>query len=280
VALSSAFSFARKSLTHRCCYTSNQTHDLLVAAAMHFLKQLVFTVFPCFPLNLLALHINDEECLRRSLPSSRCHSQVRTYCFLWSLHPTNFPISIQFNFRIEWRLVYCTTIAVIFFFFFLQIYITNVSLKLSYANACRWITVARLSYGTAIRELMIRLIWNRILVRFMFYDIHLLFVRRGCWCRYSTGFTSVHGETPSAEYARMRRESLESKFGHALGTYSSKSFNAIYGFGPFLALYRATIISFHVLRLMIWQLFVQDTKKRAVKVTYYLLSMLFIFFCR
>ncbi|KAH1244678.1 Uncharacterized protein GmHk_06G015238 [Glycine max] len=82
---------------------------------------------------------------------------------------------------------------------------------------------------------------------------------------YSTGFTSVHGETPSAEYARMRRESLESKFGHALGTYSSKSFNAIYGFGPFLALYRATIISFHVLRLMIWQLFVQDTKKRAVK---------------
>lgn len=75
----------------------------------------------------------------------------------------------------------------------------------------------------------------------------------------------MHGETPSAEYARMRRESLESKFGHALGTYSSKSFNAIYGFGPFLALYRATIISFHVLRLMIWQLFVQDTEKRAVK---------------
>ncbi|KAG5048342.1 hypothetical protein JHK85_009445 [Glycine max] len=99
----------------------------------------------------------------------------------------------------------------------------------------------------------------------MFYDIHLLFVRRGCWCRYSTGFTSVHGETPSAEYARMRRESLESKFGHALGTYSSKSFNAIYRFGPFLALYRATIISFHVLRLMIWQLFVQDMGKRAVK---------------
>ncbi|XP_014502268.1 uncharacterized protein LOC106762737 isoform X1 [Vigna radiata var. radiata] len=82
---------------------------------------------------------------------------------------------------------------------------------------------------------------------------------------YSTGFTSVHGETPSAEYARMRRESLESKFGHALGTYSSKSFNAIYGFGPFLALYRAAIISFHVLRLAMWQLFVQDMKKRAVK---------------
>lgn len=82
---------------------------------------------------------------------------------------------------------------------------------------------------------------------------------------YSTGFTSVHGETPSAEYARMRRESLESKFGHALGTYSSKSFNPIYRFGPFLALYRASIISFHVFRLMIWQLFVQDMKERAVK---------------
>lgn len=92
------------------------------------------------------------------------------------------------------------------------------------------------------------------------------FVRRGCCCRYSTGFTSVHGETPSADYARMRRESLESKFGHALGTYSSKSFNAIYRFGPFLALYRAAIISFHVLRLAMWQLFVQDMKKRAVKV--------------
>jgi len=92
------------------------------------------------------------------------------------------------------------------------------------------------------------------------------FVHRGCCCRYSTGFTSVHGVTPSAEYARMRRESLENQFGHALGTYSSKSFNAIYGFGPFLALYRASIISFHVLRLTMWQFFVQDTKKRAVKV--------------
>ncbi|XP_027355845.1 uncharacterized protein LOC113865469 isoform X2 [Abrus precatorius] len=81
---------------------------------------------------------------------------------------------------------------------------------------------------------------------------------------YSTGFTSVHGETPSAEYARMRRESLENKFGHALGTYSSKSFNAIYRFGPFLALYRAAIISFHVLRLSIWRLFVHDIEKRAV----------------
>ncbi|KAK2392030.1 hypothetical protein P8452_28989 [Trifolium repens] len=82
---------------------------------------------------------------------------------------------------------------------------------------------------------------------------------------YSTGFTSVHGETPSADYARRRRESLENKFGLTLGTYSSKSFNAIYRFGPFLALYRAAIISFHVFRLTMWQLFVQDIQKRAVK---------------
>ncbi|XP_058785981.1 uncharacterized protein LOC131660702 [Vicia villosa] len=82
---------------------------------------------------------------------------------------------------------------------------------------------------------------------------------------YSTGFTSVHGETPSPDYARRRRESLEDKFGLALGTYSSKSFNAIYRFGPFLALYRAGIISFHVFRLTMWQLFLQDIKKRAVK---------------
>ncbi|CAJ2643687.1 uncharacterized protein slr1919 [Trifolium pratense] len=82
---------------------------------------------------------------------------------------------------------------------------------------------------------------------------------------YSTGFTSVHGETPSADYARRRRESLENKFGLTLGTYSSKSFNAIYRFGPFLALYRAAIISFHVFRLTMWQLFVQDIQKRAIK---------------
>ncbi|XP_073225149.1 uncharacterized protein [Cicer arietinum] len=81
---------------------------------------------------------------------------------------------------------------------------------------------------------------------------------------YSTGFTSVHGETPSADYARMRRESLENKFGLTLGTYSSKSFNAVYRFGPFLALYRAAIISFHVLSLTMWQLFVKDMQKRAI----------------
>lgn len=77
----------------------------------------------------------------------------------------------------------------------------------------------------------------------------------------------MHGETPSSEYAKRRRESLENKFGLALGNYSSKSFKAVYRFGPFLALYRAAIISFHVLRLTIWQFFVQDEKKRAIKVT-------------
>ncbi|KAE9603681.1 putative cadmium-transporting ATPase [Lupinus albus] len=82
---------------------------------------------------------------------------------------------------------------------------------------------------------------------------------------YSTGFTNVHGEAPSAEYAKRRRESLENQFGRALGANSSRSFNAIYRFGPFLALYRAAIISFHVLRLSIWQFFVQDTKERATK---------------
>ena len=76
----------------------------------------------------------------------------------------------------------------------------------------------------------------------------------------------MHGERPSAEYAKLRKESLESEFGHALGTFSSKSFSAVYRFGPFLALYRAAIISFHVLKLTIWQFFVQDVKKRAVKV--------------
>jgi prepilin signal peptidase PulO-like enzyme (type II secretory pathway) len=47
-------------------------------------------------------------------------------------------------------------------------------------------------------------------------------------------------------------------------------------FGPFLALYRAAIISFHVFRLTMWQLFVQDIQKRAVKVIDYLLPILSI----
>ncbi|XP_024446302.1 uncharacterized protein LOC7476077 isoform X2 [Populus trichocarpa] len=81
---------------------------------------------------------------------------------------------------------------------------------------------------------------------------------------FSTAHTSVHGGRPSAEYAKLRKESLESEFKQAL-SYSSKKDSIIYRFGPLLALYRATIISFHVLKLTAWQLFVHDIKKRAVK---------------
>ncbi|KAL0407878.1 UNVERIFIED_CONTAM: putative protein phosphatase 2C 59 [Sesamum radiatum] len=79
---------------------------------------------------------------------------------------------------------------------------------------------------------------------------------------FSSGYSSVHGERPSAEYAKLRKESLESQFGRALG---SRSVSVLYRFGPFLALYRAAIISFHVLKLTIWRLFVHDIKKRSVK---------------
>lgn len=81
---------------------------------------------------------------------------------------------------------------------------------------------------------------------------------------FSTGYTSVHGERPSAEYAKLRKESLESKFGHLLGT-RSKNVSTFYHFGPFFALYRAAIISYHVLKLAVWRLFVHDMKKRSVK---------------
>ncbi|KAK1549421.1 hypothetical protein Q3G72_001868 [Acer saccharum] len=77
--------------------------------------------------------------------------------------------------------------------------------------------------------------------------------------------TSIHGGRPSAKYAKRRKESLESEFGLALGAYRSKGASILYRFGPFLALYRAAIISFHVLKLTIWQFFVQDINKRAVK---------------
>ncbi|KAF9616307.1 hypothetical protein IFM89_029083 [Coptis chinensis] len=86
-----------------------------------------------------------------------------------------------------------------------------------------------------------------------------------CFYSFSTGFTSVHGERPSAEYAKLRKESLESEFGEALGTQSSRSFQAYYRFGPFLALYRAAIISFQVVKLSIWHFFLQDIQSRAVK---------------
>ena len=84
-------------------------------------------------------------------------------------------------------------------------------------------------------------------------------------CSYSTGFSSVHGERPSAEYAKLRKQSLESEFGHALN-YSSKRLSTFYRFGPFLALYRAAIISYYAVKLTIWQLFVHDAKKRSIKV--------------
>lgn len=80
--------------------------------------------------------------------------------------------------------------------------------------------------------------------------------------------TSVHGERPSGEYARWRKESLESEFGITLGAYSSKSASIFSRFGPFLAFYRAAIISFHVLKLAIWQIFVHDINKRAVTVIF------------
>ncbi|KAH7574005.1 hypothetical protein JRO89_XS03G0238700 [Xanthoceras sorbifolium] len=77
--------------------------------------------------------------------------------------------------------------------------------------------------------------------------------------------TSIHGGRPSAKYAKWRKESLESEFGLALGAYRTKGASVLYRFGPFLALYRAAIISFHVLKLTIWRFFVQDINKRAVK---------------
>ncbi|XP_008781808.2 uncharacterized protein slr1919 [Phoenix dactylifera] len=83
--------------------------------------------------------------------------------------------------------------------------------------------------------------------------------------RFSTGFTSVHGGRPSAEYAKLRKESLESEFGNILGTYGSKTWFAHQRFGPFLALYRAAIISFQVAKLTVWHFLLQDISKRAVK---------------
>ncbi|KAI3768115.1 hypothetical protein L2E82_18547 [Cichorium intybus] len=42
-------------------------------------------------------------------------------------------------------------------------------------------------------------------------------------CRsYSTRFSSVHGEKPSAEHAKLRKESLESEFGNALTSRSKR----------------------------------------------------------
>ncbi|KAL6871477.1 hypothetical protein ACP4OV_014306 [Aristida adscensionis] len=81
---------------------------------------------------------------------------------------------------------------------------------------------------------------------------------------YSTPFTSVHGERPSSEYAKIRKESLESQFGRILGSSSRRLF-ADRGFGPFLALYRAATVSFHVVKLTIWHVLLNDMRKRAEK---------------
>ncbi|KAI3812636.1 hypothetical protein L1987_17347 [Smallanthus sonchifolius] len=81
---------------------------------------------------------------------------------------------------------------------------------------------------------------------------------------FSTRFSSVHGEKPSAEYAKLRKESLESEFGHAL-TSRSKRFSMYYSFGPFLALYRAAYISYEVFKLTLRHFFIHDIKKRSAK---------------
>jgi len=92
--------------------------------------------------------------------------------------------------------------------------------------------------------------------------------------RFSTGYTSVHGERPSSEYAKRRKESLETEFGQILGTYRSKTLFAYRRFGPFLALYRAAIISFQVAKLTVWHFFVQDIHRRAAKVFIFSVSMM------
>ncbi|XP_076909698.1 uncharacterized protein LOC143567063 [Bidens hawaiensis] len=81
---------------------------------------------------------------------------------------------------------------------------------------------------------------------------------------YSTRFSSVHGEKPSAEYAKLRKESLESEFGNAL-TSRSKRLSMYYSFGPFLALYRAAYISYEVFKLTLGHFFIHDIKKRSAK---------------
>jgi aarF domain-containing kinase len=77
----------------------------------------------------------------------------------------------------------------------------------------------------------------------------------------------VHGGRPSSEYAKIRKESLETQFGRILGS-SSRTLFADRGFGPFLALYRAATISFHVVKLTVWHLLLSDMHKRAEKVLF------------
>ncbi|GJN07529.1 hypothetical protein PR202_ga25367 [Eleusine coracana subsp. coracana] len=92
------------------------------------------------------------------------------------------------------------------------------------------------------------------------------------FCSYSSAFTSVHGERPTSEYAKIRKESLETQFGRILGSSSRRLF-ADRGFGPFLALYRAATISFHVVKFTIWHLLLSDMKKRAEKFRESLISL-------
>lgn len=87
------------------------------------------------------------------------------------------------------------------------------------------------------------------------------------FCSYSSAFTSVHGERPSSDYAKIRKASLETQFGRILGSSSRRLF-ADRGFGPFLALYRAATISFHVVKLTMWHLLLNDMHKRAEKVVF------------
>ena len=83
----------------------------------------------------------------------------------------------------------------------------------------------------------------------------------------------MHGGRPSSEYAKIRKESLETQFGRILGS-SSRTL----GFGPFLALYRAATISFHVLKLTFWHLLLSDVHKRAEKVVFLVpLCLLFLY---
>ncbi|KAL0297384.1 UNVERIFIED_CONTAM: putative protein phosphatase 2C 59 [Sesamum radiatum] len=116
------------------------------------------------------------------------------------------------------------------------------------------------NYGEAIRWRLMLLGGPKNLIRRVHDDVVLSRFLQPKF--FSSGYSSVHGERPSAEYAKLRKESLESQFGRALG---SRSVSILYRFGPFLALYRAAIISFHVLKLTIWRLFVHDIKKRSVK---------------
>lgn len=90
---------------------------------------------------------------------------------------------------------------------------------------------------------------------------------------FSTDCSSVHGGRPSSEYAKLRKEALEIKFGRILGTQRTRSVSMLGQLGPFLALYRAVIISFQVFKLTMCRLFVHDIEKRAIKFRETLISL-------